>query len=460
MHHEPLLLGLDLGSSALKCVLVDAGGRSRGQARVEYASLPVEGGGCEQDPHDWWRALARGIGRVVDDSARARVVAIGLAGHAPSPVFVDGDLEPVASVAPWFDPRPKRYWPRLLECVGDARAGDRLTLETAARALCVRAQAPGTLERARHVLQGSDYLASRLVGQAVSSSALDRAILELAGLEGALVVQASPPGSVVGELGEDAASELGLPEGIPVVACGVDTFTASIGSGARAAGDACVSTGSSSVAALLTTPRLTTCPSWAGHPIVSRQARVGGRLLETVSALVAPRGCLDRLISKAAETIPSRWLDPWEFSLLEGDERETRANLARLAASVSTERLVHAVLSAIVLAQRSALENLEAQTARAIRLRSVGRVAQSAAFVQLQADVFGREIEVPEAAEPGALGAAIVAAVAAGIHTPENASNSMTRISWSREPRPIIFERFEQRRPHFARTRTHFRSLT
>ncbi len=136
---DPLFIGIDLGTSALKCGLFDLPGNCAAATRVAYPTRDCEGG-AEQRCTDWWEALSAGVRTVTAAVDRGRVAAIGVGGHVPSPTFVDADLRPVWPVVPWFDHRCESERDRLLEILGrsPASGGERLMVQLAARGMWLR----------------------------------------------------------------------------------------------------------------------------------------------------------------------------------------------------------------------------------------------------------------------------------------------------------------------------------
>src|SRR5439155_10759560 len=114
---DPLFLGIDLGTSALKCGLFDLVGGRAAAARISYPTHACDGG-SQQHCTDWWQALLRGVRLITAEVDPARIVAICVGGHAPSPVLVDSALEPVGAVLPWFDSRSQVDCDRLLQTLG------------------------------------------------------------------------------------------------------------------------------------------------------------------------------------------------------------------------------------------------------------------------------------------------------------------------------------------------------
>ena len=348
---EPLLLGLDLGTSALKCGVWDVEGRRFGATRVCYPTRRRKAA-AEQHAGDWWNALVEGVHTALAEVDRGRIAAIGIGGHAPSPVFVDAELVPVAPVLTWIDRRANSQCERILEALERPPEGgpERLAVEVSARATWLRDHEPGRFARMASILHSGDYLIARLTGRRITISSREPAVFSAAGLSPSLFPEVeAEPGGRVGGVATDAAGTLGIAAGVPVVAGGLDSFLGSVGSGICEPGDACINGGSSSVVALLARPPAVGRFELAGHQLLSRPIRTSGRA------------------------------------------------------------------EAVVRAQRRTLEELAARHGPVRRLRSVGGRAADPQLNQLTAKILDRPVEIPRETDSGALGAAMLAAIALGL---------------------------------------------
>jgi sugar (pentulose or hexulose) kinase len=440
---SPLFLGVDLGTSALKCGLFDLAGNCAAAARISYPTNEWEGG-AQQHCADWWIALSSALRVVTAPIDRRRIAAIGVGGHAPSPVFVDAHLRPVWPVLPWIDGRSTLERDQILEVLARApeNGPERLMVQIAARAMWLRKNAPGEFAQAACVLHSGDYLIARLSGRRVTTSPNVPDVFAAAKLSLALLPENEcRPGEVVGEISSAAAEELGLEASLRVVSGGLDSFLASVGSGMREPGDACLNTGSAAVVAMLAPAECAGRFEWMGFPILSRLIRPGGRTLQWAARLAGADDSLAGLLAQAAH-----WQPPLSIHCrlahfmreANGEDREVRSALADLAARYSPSETCRLLVDAIFLSQRRTLEELEQQAGPAWHVRSVGGLAAYPEINQLQADILGRALEVPRITESGALGAAMLAATALGHCTAREAASRMVRPHRTYEPHEEI----------------------
>lgn len=449
MTSGPLFLGVDLGTSSLKCGLYDLSGRPRAAARVAYPTHEADGV-AEQHAIDWWNALADGLHRVSVSVDRRHIAGIAVGGHAPSPVFVDTDLHPVFPVLPWFDRRATGEREQLIALVGHVPADgpQRLMSQLAARAMWHRTHAPQEFSRVRWILHSGDYLVARLTGQCLSTSPKVPILLTAAGLSPELLPdRVCTPGNVAGTLRRAIADEFGFQPDVPVIAGGLDSFLAAVGSGLSEPGDGCVTSGSATVVALMGGPGCEGRFAWNGLPLMSRPVSPGGRALRQARQAWGLDGSTPDAIRDAARLEPPSPTDrpfvDWAGSFARG---EGLALPVPSAASSKQSPMVRFrwLLDEVLLGQRTVLEALE-RGQPATRLRAAGGLAVYAEFCQLQADVLGRRIDSLEVTESGSLGAAMLAATALGFHTPSSAASHMVRNALAYEPREDVSAFYERR---------------
>lgn len=461
MADNTLLIGIDLGTSALKCAVWDVCGQCHGAATVPY---PTRGGhSAEQDADDWWNALVDGVRRALEGLARERVRAIAVGGHAPSPVAVDAHLTPVAPVSTWLDSRAEPDRERLRRALGDdLGAGGRLGLSLAAKAVWLRRTAPERFARARCLLHSGDFLVARLTGQRISTAPRPWRAFAAADLPEALLPATErATGDDVGHLAADAADRLQLSADVRVVTGGLDSYLAVVGSGIGAPGDVCIIGGSSAIVSLVvptTSSAATRARFQLGpYPLLSDATKTSGLALDWARRVLggAP---MDELLAAAAE-VPAGADGLVFLPYLAGERAPTRRPSARAALFGATldhgaDAIFRAVVEGVVFSQRHVLDAWSVAGAGVIRpdsqstirpdsqsiipsaIRSVGGQARHPFITQLQADVFNLPVHVPEQTESGTLGAAILAAIALGLCPDlEHAAGQMVRMARTHCPR-------------------------
>ena len=102
---QELLLGVDVGTTATKAVLVDKSGHIISQGRAEYPTKYLQAGWVEQDPNDWWQSFCDAVAIAQSGAPGAKIIGIAISAQAPTLIAVDGDGVPVRDAMIWMDRR-------------------------------------------------------------------------------------------------------------------------------------------------------------------------------------------------------------------------------------------------------------------------------------------------------------------------------------------------------------------
>ncbi len=246
-----ILLGLDLGTSGVKAMALMPSGDL---VATGYASYPshTQGAEFEQDPHDWWRALAEALADLARAASRpilGEVSVVGLSGHTHGLVLTDVMGEPVRPVMTWADHRGTAESAELGERLGNQfreRCGNTpLEAFTAPKLLWMARHEPATLAGAVRLCLPKDWLRWRLTGEWATDGsdaagtllfdlgrqAWDEELIEACGGDVGIFPAILPSAAVAGTISSEAALAMGLPAGIPVATGGSDVGCAALGAG-------------------------------------------------------------------------------------------------------------------------------------------------------------------------------------------------------------------------------------
>jgi xylulokinase len=440
-------LGIDLGTSSLKALLLGEDGVTIGSTARGYAMSMPRPGWAEQDPTHWWEACRDAVQSLLAEtgSAGTDCAAIAIGGQMHGTVVLDDGGAPLRPAIIWPDQRATLEAAEaeavLVEHDLLARVGGGVSPGfMLATLLWLRQYEPATWVRARTTLLPKDYLryclTGLLAGEASDGSGIPAIdlrswqwsadLLRALDLPAALFPPLLPSAGVGGALTAEAARLCGLRPGIPVLCGGSDQAMAAIGSGLLHPGTLLISisTGGQLVtplAAPLAAPAQglrTLCHALPGQPDGARTylalaATLGAglsfhwlreqlgvsdaRLLGEAAAAPPGAGGLLFLPYLAGERAPL--LDPAASGAFIGLRLDHgRAHLAR------------AVLEGIGFSLRQALEPLQAAGVTVERIVLAGGLAQSALMRGMMAAVLGRPVAPLETAEQSALGAALLAA--------------------------------------------------
>jgi xylulokinase len=415
VREEPLVLGLDLGSTEVRVGLFDLHGRALHIARRPHATTRGGDGSAEQDVRAWWRGIVDGVAELGD--VRARVAAVCATGQGPTLVAAAASGAPVRPALTWMDTRPARH----VADDPDGVAG--FTLRPAIRWL--ERSEPRSVERAAWLLNSWDWLALRLSGIAATSLQPDEAPLTVRGLAGRLG-PGVPVGQVLGPLTRAAARELGLAPTTVVVAGTNDGAATIVGSGLREPGDAVDVGGASGGLAILgdgpvDLPGIYCAPSLLpGRWILGGAMMALGASLEWLrTRVLGDERPLDDVIDDAA-TVPAGAGGLVFLPYLAGERSPIWDDAARgafVGLRVEHDRadLVRSVLEGGAFALRSVAQPLADAGHPIGELRLSGRPASSAVWAQVKSDVLGVPVVIPAVRDAGVLGAATIAAAGIGL---------------------------------------------
>ncbi len=454
------ILGIDLGTNEVKAGLVTLDGRMLAFARAGYElDVGRHPGWAEQDPGAWWSAVVSAV-RALHINDVAEIVAIGVDGHGPTLVAVDGRGEATRPAITWLDSRSIAEAAELAEATG-VRGW---ALGGLPAALWVERHDRAAADATRWYLATWEWLAFRLTGQAAAPMTPnqlvpDPALVTAAGVPTDRLPETAETGAVVGRLTGAAADALGLKTGIPVAGGTVDAFASYHGAGLLRAGDAYDPGGSAGGFGVywdqpVEVPGGFVTPApLAGHFSVGAAMAATGRALDWYRDDVLGRTIsTDALLAEAAATPAGA--DGLVFLPYLAGERspiwdpEARGVLAGLTLSHRRGHIARAILEASALAIRHVAVPMLAAGVQVREMRVCGGPAQSEVWNQIKADVTGFTVAIPDVLETAVLGSAILGACAIEAHADlATAITAMTRVDHRLEPNaglaPVYARTFE-----------------
>ena len=315
-----LALGIDIGSSRIKALLIDPDGRDVGFAAVPTPFTTGTGGSGSEMTAD---ALGRALGEVLErlGDQRAGVAGVGIAGMAESGVPLDRSGATLAPILAWHDPRGEDVAERLSESFGpglDERIGQRLrAVSTVAKLGWLIDHGVGGVERwlgvpelALHALTGAEAtevsLAARTGCWDVGEGGWMPEVAEAACFDVGVFPEVAPAGGAMGRVGQGAAARFRIPAGAAVTIAGHDHLAGVVGSGADPADLAnSVGTAETVVARSPTLPdvaaalerrlAVTAFPGGDGWAVLASAARPGLVLSSAAAAFGCTEAELDQL---------------------------------------------------------------------------------------------------------------------------------------------------------------------
>lgn len=486
---DGLCIGLDVGTSGVKAVLVTSDGRVLESAVAEYPLSTPKPGWTEQEPEAWWAASCRVLEDIAE-KAPGPIDAVGLTGQMHGAVFLDKDGQVIRPALLWNDQRTSAECAEIEERVGAKplrriTGNPALTGFQAPKILWLRKNEPEAYARLRHVLLPKDFIRFRLTG-ALATDASDAAgtllldlakrdwspeLLETLDIPADWLPRVHEGPEITGHVSAKGSAATGLAEGLPVVAGGGDNAAAAVGSGVVAPGSGFVSLGTSGVVFVAT-----------DHPSIDPKGRLhafchavpgryhlmgvtlaaGGSLRwyrDTLARVSVDDGdaAYDRIFARAAEVEPGA--DGLFYLPYLAGERTphmdpfARGAFAGLTLAHDDRHMARAVIEGVSFSLKDSLILIQELGIAPERLFAVGGGAKSPIWRRWLAAVLDTGLQRLEAEEGPAMGAALLAMVGAGIHDDvDRAVAAAVRAEGSLErPDPKLAKRYRRLHRNFTR---------
>jgi xylulokinase len=441
-------LGIDVGTGGTRAVLIDGAGQIVASETIEHIPFASpQTGWAEQDPDDWWRAAVAAIRAVLshENVTADSIAAIGLSGQMHGAVLLDADDKLLRPSIIWCDQRSEAQCHQLTEQIGAARlieltCNPALTGFTLPKVLWVKDHEPEHWRRLRSLLLPKDYVRLRLTGDKaidvadasgtllldVSARQWSREMLDAAGLNDSVLPRLFESPEITGSVSQSAAELTGLRAGTPVVAGAGDQAAGAVGMGIVKPGSVSATIGTSGVVfAATNNPALdpkgrvhTFCHAIPNRWHVMGVTQGAGFSLRWFRDQfgLAP---YDQLTAEAAE-VPAGANNLLWAPYLMGErtphlDPNARAALVGLTASHTRAHVVRAILEGVAFSLRDSLEIFRDMNVPVQSIRLGGGGARSKLWRQIQADVYAHAVDIVQAEEGAAYGAALLAGVGGGL---------------------------------------------
>ena len=457
-----------MGTGGTRALIVDEQGRvvaSATEEHVPFASPQI--GWAEQNPEDWWRATGIAVRKALTQAGASAdaVACAGFSGQMHGAVMLDERDRVVRPALIWCDVRTEAQCRELNEKIGAERiiqltCNPALANFTLTKFLWVREHEPENWKRVRSVMLPKDYVRFRLTGERAIDMAdasgtlmLDvgkrrwsNEMLSAAGIDEALLPRLFESPDICGKVSVNGAAATGLKAGMPVVAGAGDQAAGATGMGIVAPGAVSATIGTSGVVFAATDrPALdpkgrlhTFCHAIPGRWHVMGVTQAAGLSLRWFRDQFGAgaddgRDAYERLSDEGGTVAAGCDGLLWTPYLM-GErtphlDPKARAALVGLTASHTRAHVVRAILEGVAFSLRDTFTIFAEMNVPVRNIRLGGGGARSALWRQIQADVYGYEVEIVEAEEGAAYGAAILAGVGAGTwRTVDDACKSVVRV--------------------------------
>ena len=471
-----LYIGIDLGTSAVKLLLVDEGGQILRQSVRSYPLDSPRPGWSEQQPETWWAACMDGLRELLDGTEKSLVAGIGVAGQMHGLVALDQENRPIRPAILWNDGRSDGETRYLNDGIGrDFLASHTANIAfagfTAPKLLWLRAHEPQNFFRIHKIMLPKDYIVFQLTGaycsdysDASGTLLLDvknkrwsPEMLKICGISEQQLPKLYESFHVVGTLRPEIARQAGLPAAVEVVAGASDNAAAAVGTGAVGEGGCNISLGTSGTL-LLSSSQLKTDAGYGLHAFA--HADGGYHFLGCMlSAASCNRWFCEKILGTtdyaAEQAAISRGRlggnHVYFLPYLSGErspinDTDARGLLIGMTAETSRADMVQAVLEGVAFALRDSFEAAKRNGLAPSRATLCGGGAQSPLWRDILANVLGIPLDILETEQGASFGGAILAMVGCGAYASvQEAAKALAKVKSTVVPCVDLRRKYDQR---------------
>ncbi len=455
-------LGIDLGTSSVKVLAIDDKNNIIGDASQEYPVYFPQDKWAEQDPHDWWKGTVAAVHELMEkyNLPKDSIGGISFSGQMHGLVALDENNDVLLPSILWCDNRTEAECNDITGFFGQEKltelTGNKaLTGFTAPKILWVKKNRPEIFAKIKHIMLPKDYISFKLTGN-YSTDVSDASgmllldvekrkwsveMLDYLGIESSMLPKLHESYESCGNVSGEALEELGLSGEIVVAAGAGDQAAGAVGTGTVREGIVSVTLGTSGVV----------FAAHENYAVDKEENRLhafchANGKYHSMGVMLSAANCLkwwvesvnagvgfDKLLEEAAE-VPAGSGGLYFLPYLMGERTpyaDPDAKGAFIGMTMNTSRghMTRAVLEGVSYGLNDSLEILKDLGVPAHEIRVIGGGAKSALWKQILADIFGSTIQEINTNQGGALGAAILAATAAGHFTSvEEGCDAMIRI--------------------------------
>ena len=467
-------IGIDLGTSGMKLVLMDETGRILAENTQSYDILVPRDGWTEQRPEDWGAAMRAGLSALLTGQDRGAVRGIACGGQMHGLVLLDGEKRVIRPCILWNDGRTEEQTAYLNQTVGKQRLLENtgniaFAGFTAPKLLWLREHEPENFARIAGIMLPKDYIVFLLIGAFVTdySDASGTLLLDVAhkrwspdmcdlcGVREEQLPALHESTDVVGTVKKEIAEALGLSSDVKVIAGAGDNAASAVGTGTVTEGGCCLSLGTSGTVFL---PSDTF--SCHNEGVIHSFCHANGRyhLMGCIlSAASCRRWWLEEILdakdydadsaqAASADTEGLYFLPYLSGERCPHNDVAIRGAFLGLSASVTRAQMSKAVMEGVAFAIRDCLTSAAALGVRPSSSMLCGGGARSETWCQICADMLNIPVHRPETEQGVSFGAAMLAAVGCGrFRTTEEAGRALVHVKKSYYPRSEQAGRYAER---------------
>lgn len=480
---QPLLLGVDVGTTATKAVLINLAGKLVAQGRAEYPTIHLQAGWVEQDANQWWLSFCKATSQAILQVPNATITGVVISSQAPTLLAVDNAGQPVRNALIWMDRRAqvqadqlKKKFPNLSQLTGNLSD----PYYVAAKIMWLKQNEPENYAKSKFFLQIPGYLNYKLTGKFSLDSAhasllqLRNAdnknwateVLDFIGLDESKFPPIGLASDLLGEVIQE--NEAKIPVGTPVYFGTVDGCSAAVETGVIDPGVVAEMTGTSTVLIMPTDGNNFNDAFVAiDHAIANRQLRLGAMVASGASIswlmtnILKDQNSMQELTQMATQVAPG--CEGLIFLPYMMGERSpiwnsnARGVFFGLTLTTTPQMMFRAVLEGTAFALVHNVEIGKQSGIKIDEIRSVGGGSKSELWNQIKADVLGLPIAILKDSSGAAVGDAYLAGLGSGSFSNiRDVINSTVSIENRYLPNKTNHDYYQER---YARFRNLYESL-
>ena len=473
-------IGIDLGTSAVKLLLMQGDGQIANIVSREYPIAFPHPGWSEQNPADWWDAVCAGIPELLNGFDASQVAGIGAGGQMHGLVVLDAQDKVIRPCILWNDGRTQKQVEYLNNVIGKENlskytANIAFAGFTAPKLLWMRDTEPENFTKISKIMLPKDYINYKLTGvhctdysDASGMLLLDvqhkcwsKEMLDICGITEAQLPTLHESYEVVGTLRPGIAEELGMPKSVKVIAGAGDNAAAAVGTGTVGEGRCNISLGTSGTI-FISSKKFGVDEHNALHSFAHADGNyhLMGCML---SAAACNKWWSEEILKSkdfaAEQSGITRLGENHVFYLpyLMGERSphnnpDARAMFIGMSMDTTREDMTQAVLEGVTFGLRDSLEVARSLGIQIERTKICGGGAKSPLWKKIIANVMNMKVDVIESEEGPALGAAMLAAVGCKAYPDvETIAKKLVKVVDTVEPDPELVAKYEERYQKFRR---------
>lgn len=473
-----LYVGIDLGTSAVKLLLMDGEGKIQKIVSREYPLYFPHPGWSEQKPEDWYEQVMDGMKELIAEADKSKVAGISFGGQMHGLVILDKEDQVIRPAILWNDGRTYEECDYLNNVIGKEKLSEytaniSFTGFTAPKILWVKNKEPENFKKIVKIMLPKDYIAYKLTGvnctdvsdasgmllMDVKNRRWSKEMCEICGISEEMLPKLYESYECVGTVKPEIARELGIPETVKVAAGAGDNAAAAVGTGTVGDGMCNISLGTSGTI-FISSEKFGVDKNNALHAFAHADGHyhLMGCML---SAASCNKWWMDEIIGTSDYGAEQKKIGVlgenhvYFLPYLMGERSPHNNPNARgtfIGMTMDTTRadMTQAVLEGVAFALRDSFEVAKSLGIKIERTKICGGGAKSPLWKKMIANILNLRVDVIESEEGPALGGAMLAAVACGEYKDvEEAAAKIVRIVDTVEPEEELVKKYDERYQQF-----------